>query len=100
MKKVHSISSFAGWFLIALFFASACKKTSQVVPGQNDATDNAVNGIAAKNSKPLKNFMQVNLIANNNEYPPARVDANFVNAWGIAFAPNGTAWVNAEGTGL
>ncbi|MEO6576684.1 MAG: TIGR03118 family protein, partial [Polyangiaceae bacterium] len=27
-------------------------------------------------------------------------DANLVNAWGLAFAPSGHAWVNANGTGL
>lgn len=54
--------------------------------------------ITAKND--LKNFEQINLIANNNEYNAARVDDDFINAWGLAFAPSGVPWVNTEGTGL
>jgi len=36
--------------------------------------------------------------ATNNPYSSANVDANLVNAWGIAFNPNGYVWVANAGT--
>ena len=54
-----------------------------------------------KNPKLLKDFEQVNLVANTNEdYDPVRVEPRLINAWGIAFSPTGVPWVNATGTGL
>jgi len=53
-----------------------------------------------KQPQQLKDFQQFNLVANNNEYGAVRVEPNLVNAWGIAFAPSGIAWVNSEATGL
>ncbi len=50
--------------------------------------------------KILKDFNQVNLVANNDEYNAVRVDPAFINGWGIAFSPGGTAWVSVEGSGL
>lgn len=47
----------------------------------------------------IKDFMQVNLVANNDEYAAARIDPTFINGWGIAFSSGGTAWVSAEGSG-
>ncbi|MCU7551031.1 TIGR03118 family protein [Chitinophagaceae bacterium LB-8] len=44
----------------------------------------------------LKEFKQVNLVGNNNEYAPAHIDPVLVNAWGLAFNPTGIAWVSAE----
>lgn len=48
----------------------------------------------------IKDFQQVNLVANNDEYKPARVDPAFINGWGIAFSGTGIAWVSSEGTGV
>jgi len=53
-----------------------------------------------KQPQQLKDFLQVNLVGNNNTFHPVRIEPNLVNAWGIAFAPSGIAWVNAEPTGL
>jgi uncharacterized protein (TIGR03118 family) len=54
-----------------------------------------------KDPKVLKDFTQVNLVANNDEYGDStRIDPAFINGWGIAFSPGGTAWVSSEGTGL
>ena len=47
----------------------------------------------------IKDFRQVNLVANNDEYAAVRIDPTFINGWGIAFSPTGTAWVSAEGAG-
>jgi uncharacterized protein (TIGR03118 family) len=45
----------------------------------------------------LKNFKQVNLVANTSEYQPVTVDPTLLNAFGIAWSPNGIAWVNSVG---
>ena len=45
----------------------------------------------------LKNFKQVNLVANTPEYQPVTVDPTLLNAFGIAWSPNGIAWVNSVG---
>jgi uncharacterized protein (TIGR03118 family) len=46
----------------------------------------------------LRDFKQVNLVANKyEEYRPVTVDPTLLNAFGIAWAPNGTAWVNSVG---
>lgn len=53
-----------------------------------------------KNPQILKDFNQVNLVANNDEYGATRVDPVFVNGWGIAFGPSGVAWVSVANPGL
>jgi uncharacterized protein (TIGR03118 family) len=52
-----------------------------------------------KNNEPkaLKDFDQVNLVANNDEYSAAHIDPALLNAWGLAFSSGGTAWVNSTG---
>ena len=47
----------------------------------------------------LKDFTQVNLVGDNDEYNPARIDPALVNAWGITFSSGGTVWISAEATG-
>ena len=49
------------------------------------------------NEKDLRDFNQVNLIANTSEYNPVTVDQTLINAFGIAWSPNGIAWVNSVG---
>jgi uncharacterized protein (TIGR03118 family) len=53
-----------------------------------------------KNPKELKDFNQVNLVANTDEYNAARIDPALQNAWGMSFAPGGTLWVSVANTGL
>ena len=50
--------------------------------------------------KDLKDFTQVNLVGDNDEYNPARIDPTLINAWGISFPTSGPAWVSSEGAGL
>ncbi len=45
----------------------------------------------------LKNFSQVNLVANSSRYRPVTVDTTLLNAFGLAWSPIGTAWVNSVG---
>ncbi len=47
--------------------------------------------------KKLKNFEQVNLVANNGNYGAPTIDPLQINAWGLAWAPSGIAWVNSQG---
>ena len=45
----------------------------------------------------LKNFKQVNLVANSTEYHPVTIDPTLLNGFGMAWSPNGIAWVNSVG---
>ncbi|HVS98400.1 MAG TPA: TIGR03118 family protein, partial [Puia sp.] len=47
--------------------------------------------------KELRNFEQVTLVANKAKYGPKLVDTTLQNAWGLAWAPSGIAWVNSNG---
>jgi len=47
--------------------------------------------------KDLRDFQQVNLVANNDEYNASNIDSTLLNAFGIAWSPNGIAWVNSVG---
>src|SRR6185503_10928306 len=57
--------------------------------------------ISCQKSQPgnvnLRNFEQVNLVANSAEYQPVTIDPTLLNAFGIAWSPGGTAWVNSVG---
>ena len=81
-KRNNRLFTNAGLFLVALLMTlQACKKSPHLAPFEND-------------------FKQVNLVANNGSYGASAVDANLVNAWGIAFAPSGPAWVSSNGAGV
>jgi uncharacterized protein (TIGR03118 family) len=76
---------------LLLMIISSCKKEAQ----QAAATEE----LQPQEKKFVKDFNQVNLIGNNNEYSPARIDPTLINGWGIAVSPNGIFWVSTEGTG-
>lgn len=46
--------------------------------------------------KRLKNYDQVNLVANNENYNAPNIDPLQINAWGLAWSPTGIAWVNSQ----
>ena len=50
--------------------------------------------------KALKDFHQVNLVANNDEYSALHIDPMLQNAWGLAFSSGGTAWVSSQAAHL
>lgn len=52
------------------------------------------------NNNDLRNFEQVNLIADKASYDPGLVDPTLKNAWGLAWSPTGIAWVNAQADGV
>ncbi len=80
MKKSFFATAKPGWVIVCLLLAAGCQKNP--LP------------------KLKANYEQVNLVGDDGAYSPARIDPNLKNAWGIAFAPTGPAWVNAEVTGL
>jgi uncharacterized protein (TIGR03118 family) len=91
--KPNSKSSLSKALVILLsfsFFFISCQKDIE-----QDVSPAA--SIAGKDSKSLKDFVQVNLVGSNDEYSPAHIDPDFINAWGIAFnGPTGNIpWVNA-----
>jgi uncharacterized protein (TIGR03118 family) len=95
--------TFTGWSnsfavtlaMLCLLIGTSCKKTAQPVT-QNEEIPSA----PFKDPKQLKDFTQVNLVANSAEYNPVRVEPAFINGWGIAFSPTGIAWPNATFAGL
>ncbi len=44
-------------------------------------------------------YQSINLVSDGS-VPALHTDPNLVNAWGVAFNPNGFVWVNDNGTGL
>jgi uncharacterized protein (TIGR03118 family) len=47
--------------------------------------------------KQLRDFKQVNLVANKADYHPVTIDPMLINGFGLAWSPNGIAWVNSVG---
>ena len=45
--------------------------------------------------KDLRDFKQVNLVANTKEYNPKTIDPTLQNGFGTAWSPTGIAWVNS-----
>jgi len=89
-RRANYLSRAVACVLVFLLVIS-CQKSIDRTPTGNEA------GVAGKDPKSLKDFEQVNLVANNDEYGAAHVDPTFLNAWGIAFNGNGAvAWVNAQ----
>jgi len=44
----------------------------------------------------LKNFNQVNLVGNNDEYGNPHIDPHLLNAWGLSFSSTGIAWISSQ----
>src|SRR5215510_5946514 len=80
--------------ILSCAFIISCQKDVRQTSAAQDE-------IATKSIPPqdLKDFTQVNLVGDNDEYNPTRIDPNMVNGWGISFPTSGPAWVSAEGTG-
>jgi uncharacterized protein (TIGR03118 family) len=64
-------------FVLVLSFTISCKKMNI---DKND----------------LRNFQQVNLVSSDGAGSPVLTEPTMLNAWGLAWAPTGIAWVNAE----
>ncbi len=90
--RIHALAN--SIFLISALFilTTGCQKTHQGPMNEQEAV--------AKNPQVLKDFEQVNLVADVAEFNAARIDPNLINAWGIAFSSGGIAWVTAQGGGV
>jgi TIGR03118 family protein len=91
MKKFLSSHALPG--LVLSFFLASCQKNIDQSPALVNEVKQEIG-----HPKDLKDFVQTNLVGDDNEYNPAHIDANLVNAWGIAFPANGAAWVTSFGT--
>jgi len=94
MGKILSKAVYPAFALVLLTVIFSCQKNVEKTTAANEE-------IATKAIPPkeLKDFVQVNLVGDNDEYSPAHIDPNLVNGWGISFPASGPAWVSAEGTG-
>ena len=83
-------------FILVLFSSlfSSCQKNLKDSPSEAAAASKSVS------PKELKNFVQVNLVGNNDENKPMYIDPNLINAWGIVFPASGPALVSSEGRGM
>ncbi|HMK25906.1 MAG TPA: TIGR03118 family protein [Chitinophagaceae bacterium] len=97
LKATRLFPSIAIISTLLLIIPQSCKKNIYEPKNTNEQADLS---IAGKDAKNLKDFMQVNLVGNNDEYHPARIDPLLVNGWGIAFSSFGTIWISAEATGV
>src|SRR5450432_3227064 len=43
-----------------------------------------------------QNLSEVILVSNDPAWNPAHLDSSLINAWGLAWAPSGIAWVNSQ----
>jgi uncharacterized protein (TIGR03118 family) len=94
MGKILSKAAYPAFALALLTVIFSCQKNVE-------KTTTANGEIATKAIPPqeLKDFEQVNLVGDNDEYNPAHINPNMVNGWGISFPASGPAWVSAEGSG-
>ena len=95
MKKVLTKALQFAFSLPLLTLAFSCQKNMN-----NGSVNLRPGGDNEMAPKELKNFVQLNLVGNNNSNNPLNIDANLVNAWGISFPPAGSAWVSSEGRGV
>ena len=94
MGTILSKATYPAFALALLTVIFSCQKNVEKTTAANEEI--ATKAIPPKD---LKDFVQVNLVGDNDEYDPARIDPNLVNGWGISFPTSGPAWVSAEGTG-
>jgi len=94
MGKILSKAVYPAFALALLTVTFSCQKNIEKTTAANE--ESATKAIPPQD---LKDFVQVNLVGDNDEYEPAHIDPNMVNGWGISFPASGPAWVSAEGTG-
>lgn len=83
---------------VTFFFIFGCQKSfdQQMMNNNQLRNDMSDNALSKKPLKQKKNFVQTNLVANTSAYNASRVDPLLQNAWGLAFTPNGFAWISAQ----
>ncbi len=96
-KTLISASSLASGMACLLLMLAGCQKNIER-PNDSSLTDQT-QSLEERRFKG-RDFEQVNLVANNDEYNATRIDDRLINPWGIAFAPSGPNWLAVQGTGL
>jgi len=88
--------------LTAVSFLWGCKKDMDKTPVATTEKANLANvaNLAMNTPKILKDFVQVNLVGDNNDFSPAHIDTGLINAWGVTFPTSGAAWVTSFGTSV
>lgn len=93
-QSLYKASNFL--WIVLLIGAVGCQKELS----RSEQGTQATPGSIAKPAQLLKDFVQVNLVGNNSEYAPLRIDPTLINPWGLTSSPTGTFWPASEGTGL
>jgi uncharacterized protein (TIGR03118 family) len=91
-KQVFQAFSVITWIGSVMIFSGCQKEATKA--GNNSTSLSKLQPF--KDPKTLKDFVQVNLVANNGNYGAAHIDPHLMNAWGIAFSGNGIAWVSSQ----
>ncbi|MEP7374076.1 MAG: TIGR03118 family protein [Chitinophagaceae bacterium] len=108
MKKIN-LSPCASWqglsllFLSVIILTTACQKGKDLPVTKEDesVTQELSRGHHDDDVKGIKTFIQVNLVANNNNYGATGIiDKALINGWGIAFSPTGVPWIASQGGGV
>ena len=81
--------------IFSLMSLCACQKNVN----DHSASADGKSGRTAQ-PKEFKDFVQVNLVADNTDYAAANVDANLKNGWGLAISSSGQVRVTAEAVGV
>jgi uncharacterized protein (TIGR03118 family) len=91
----------AGALTIALsvftMTAAGCRNDMNTSPLEGSLLSRQVSALAKGGPHPAQ---QINLVANSASYGPNRIDANLLNAWGIAMTPTGIIWIAANHASL
>lgn len=100
MKKILltglNRSGFLFFILSLVLFTTSCNKTHDepALAPEDELSDATAR---AGGDHPLKDFLQINLVANNAMYGAPNIDPLLINGWGIAFSATGTPWLGSQG---
>jgi len=79
------------WYLAGIamlafaFFNQSCSKLGDLLHHNKEDKDPV-----------LKDYNQVNLVANNDEYGAPHMDPHLLNSWGLTFSSGGIAWISSQ----
>ena len=76
----------------SILFLFSCQKNQLIT---KDGSKNDINSNTLKSGKKIGHFTQTNLVADQ-AGKAALTDPTLLNAWGLAWAPSGIAWIGAE----
>ena len=88
MGKILSKAAYPAFALVLLTVTFSCQKNVEKPTANGEIATKAIP------PKELKDFVQVNLVGDNDEYDPAHIDPNMVNGWGISFPTSGLSLIH------